>query len=1262
MRNRGEFAVRGGLVDVYPSLGDPLRIEFWGDEVESIRTFSVYSQRTSGSLEAATVYAAFEADTGLPEYKTGVHQAIAAWETEGREEAPDELFRRAGVRALAALAGSFITLEDLAAENDQRLAVFNPDEVVRALADFTAELDTVLGDGGAGARERLYVPLAQARALLADALHVDLVQRDQPLRFEASRPQLAARDLAGAERDLIRLVRDGYRVFVVFRHEGEAERATYRLRNLAAEVLSADELAKHGAAAPGLYFVAAPLRDGFLSAELKLAVVPERSLLRGAAREKRFTGGTRLATFFDVRPGDYVVHEDHGIARFAGIETRTVAGVTRDYLLLEYKGEDRVFVPHEQIGKVSRYIGAGAGAPALNKLGGTAWATVKTRARKAVVEMAGELLQLYAARQAIPGYAFPPDGELTRRLEEAFPFEETEDQAETIDDVKNDMEAPHPMDRLVCGDVGYGKTEVAVRAAFKAAEAGKQTLMLVPTTILAEQHHMTFGERFSDLPVKIEMVSRFRTAAEQRRILADYASGKVDVLIGTHRLLSTDVQPKDLGLVIVDEEQRFGVRQKELLRNLKMQVDVMSLSATPIPRTLQMSLSGIRDISVIETPPRGRHEIRTYIGEYRDDLVRIALEKELAREGQAFYLHNRVETIDAAAEHVRELVPKARILVAHGQMHERALEKVMLSFLAGEADVLVTTSIIESGIDIPTANTLVVERADALGLAQLYQIRGRIGRSDEHAYAYLLYPSEELLTSEAAARLTTLSDHTDLGAGFKIAMADLEIRGAGNLLGDEQSGHVAAVGFEMYAQMLEEAVNELRGEQAAVTAPVRVDLPVTAYVPPDYIVYEATKIDAHRRIARAANLNELGDVEAELTDRFGPPPEPVANLLALQAIRLKAAELGATAVTGRGDRVQIDGLELDDACGRPPAGGRRPRRLLQAEEEPRRAPRRRACRPRAGVGRLVERRAARAGAVAAGDGFTSPDVGRGYYRCYNGRPCVPSPDRYPLERDPMKRLVTAAALFALLAVLLTVAACGGNEVPAGAVAAVGDGVVTQEQFDQIMAQQQARYASAEGAPEFPKEGTPEYNQVVAAIVGLPGAERAHRAEGEGARHQRQREGTHRPTGADRAVRRRQEEAGQAPEAVRHDPGAAGRAGQGAMLEEAVKQKVYEDVKISDEKAKEYFEDPANKAQFDQPETRDMRHILVKTKAEAEKVRALLEADPSDANWEKVAKKYSKDPGSKDNGRRVAAGRQGPGFAPSSRRPPGSSTSTRSRCP
>ena len=545
-------------------------------------------------------------------------------------------------------------------------AVFNPDETYRALADFDGEVQTAVP--GAGLRERLYVPLADARARLTKALHLDVVQRDQPLQFAASRPQFAARDLASAERDLVRLVNDDYRVFVVFRHEGEAERATYRLRNLSAEVVTPEQMAKLGEAGPGLYFLAAPLREGFVAENLKLAVVNERALIRSAPRERRFAAGTRLTTFFDVRPGDHVVHEDHGIARFAGIETRTVAGVTRDYLLLEFRGEDRVFVPHDQIGKVSRYVGASGAAPSLDKLGGTHWQTVKTRARTAVVEMAGELLQLYAARQAIPGFAYPPDGELMRRLEEAFPYEETDDQAEAIDEVKNDMEAPHPMDRLICGDVGYGKTEVALRAAFKAAEAGKQTLVLVPTTILAEQHWMTFEERFGDLPVKVGMVSRFRSGAEQKKTLAAFGRGEIDVLVGTHRLLSTDVRPKELGLVIVDEEQRFGVRQKELLRNLKLQVDVMSLSATPIPRTLQMSLSGIRDISVIETAPRGRHEIRTYIGEYRDDLVRVAIEKELAREGQAFYLHNRVETIDQAAEHVQALVPGARVLVAHGQM------------------------------------------------------------------------------------------------------------------------------------------------------------------------------------------------------------------------------------------------------------------------------------------------------------------------------------------------------------------------------------------------------------------------------------------------------------------------------------------------------------------------------------------------------------------------------------------------------------------
>ena len=926
VHERGQFAVRGGIVDVYPSTDDPLRVEFWGDTVESLRHFSVFSQRTVAELSEATLYAAAEVDTTAAEYEALVQQELAAWESAGREETPAEAYQRAQARALGRLVGGFTTVAEMIAAGGQRLLIYAPDETARALAGFAADVAATLADGEA--RERFYLPLAQVRNVLAQGLQLDLVQRDQRWQFPAARPQMAAHDIAGAERDLARLVRDGYRTFVVFRHAGEATRAAYRLKSLTATVLDGTEgaagrVTSEEAApmagqdgrllSPGLYFVAAPLREGFISAELKLAVVSERAFRRTARREMRVAAGARLQSFFDLRAGDYVVHEDHGIARFAGIETRTVAGVTRDYLYLQFKGDDRLFVPHEQMSKVTRYIGAGAGAPALNHLGGTAWQTVKTRARKAVAEMAGQLLELYAARRAVPGFAHPSDGELMARLEEQFPYEETEDQAEAIDDVKNDMEAPHPMDRLVCGDVGYGKTEVAVRAAFKAAEAGKQTLVLVPTTILAEQHFMTFAERFREFPVKVAMISRFRTAAESRAILRDFREGRIDVLIGTHRLLSRDVTPKDLGLVVVDEEQRFGVRQKELLRNLKLQTDVLSLSATPIPRTLQMSLTGIRDISVIETPPRGRHEIRTYIGEYRDDLVRAAIEKELARKGQVFYLHNRVETIDKAAEHVQTLVPQARLLVAHGQMHERDLERVMMQFMGRAADVLVTTSIIESGIDIPTVNTLIVERADMLGLAQLYQIRGRIGRSDEFAYAYLLYPGEEFLTQEAAARLRTLSDHTELGSGFKIAMRDLEIRGAGNLLGEEQSGHVAAIGFEMYAAMLEEEVARLREEPLLTLPTVRVEVPVTAYVPPDYIAYEATKIDVHRRISSAADLRRLDEVRSELTDRFGVPPTPVDNLLRLQAIRVRAQELGATAVVARGERLTVEGLHLDEA-------------------------------------------------------------------------------------------------------------------------------------------------------------------------------------------------------------------------------------------------------------------------------------------------------------------------------------------------------------
>ncbi len=666
---------------------------------------------------------------------------------------------------------------------------------------------------------------------------------------------------------------------------------------------------------PGLSFAAASLREGFLSPQLKLAILPEHRLLRRRRAEspaRPRTGAGALASFSDLRAGSPVVHEDHGIGLFTGFETKTVGGVTRDYLELEFRDGDRVFVPSDQLHKISRYVGADAGDPPLSKLGGKQWEQQKLRARRAAEALAGELINLYAERKRRAGHAFPRDGEWQLEFEAAFPFRETPDQLEAIEAVRADMEEARPMDRLICGDVGYGKTEVALRAAFKAAADSKQVMFLVPTTVLAQQHFGTFSERLRDYPFRIEMVSRFRSAKQTRQALDDFRDGKVDILIGTHRLLSRDVRPKDLGLLIVDEEQRFGVKQKELMRQLRLRVDVISLSATPIPRTLQMSLAGLRDITVIETPPEGRRPVKTYVGGYDEELVMRAIERELARGGQSFFLHNRVDTIDETAERVRAMAPKARVLVAHGQMDEKTLEKTMLSFLRAEADVLVCTTIVESGLDISNANTLIVERADDLGLAQLYQIRGRVGRSRERAYAYLLYPSAAALSEEAAARLSTLSDYTELGSGFKIAMRDLEIRGAGNLLGDEQSGHVAAVGFELYVSMLDEAVALLAGDSSEeAPEPVRVDLPVTAFVPGDYVPYEAAKIEIHRRVAGAREVADLIVLREELEDRFGPVPEPLDALLKMQDARIKLGRAGARTVDFAGGRLSVAPIELD---------------------------------------------------------------------------------------------------------------------------------------------------------------------------------------------------------------------------------------------------------------------------------------------------------------------------------------------------------------
>jgi transcription-repair coupling factor (superfamily II helicase) len=856
---RGQFALRGGIVDVYPTTGrEPLRIELFGDEIEAIRAFSAFTQRTLHSVERATIRPASERRVDRVE--------VTLPDDEGEAPAvPDDL--------VPAIPGG----PDL---------VWRVDEVREVWAE---EFPGVPQPSLAGAGELDPLPQGQRHA------------------FEAQRPAIAARGLSEAENELRGFAHAGHRVVVAFPHRGEALRTQNMLRRIDAGLMEpGDELPPEGE----LAFAVAPARRGFVWRELGLVLLPDTQVFRKRPPRADRRLGRALQSFADLRTGDHVVHEDHGIGRLLGFETKEVASVTRDYLLLAFRGDDRLYVPHEQIGKVSRYVGADGAAPALSKLGGKAWQTLKTRARESVRELAGELLQLYAQRQQAPGVAFDLEHEYIERLEASFPYRETDDQAAAIEAVKEDLETARPMDRLVCGDVGFGKTEVAVRAAFAAAVNGKQTLMVVPTTILAQQHWNTFRERFRDFPVTVEMVSRFRRPADVKRILADFAAGKVDVLIGTHRVLSRDVIPKELGLVIVDEEQRFGVAQKELLRQLRLEVDVLSLSATPIPRTLHMSLSGLRDISVIETPPEGRRPIRTHVGELDEELIKQALERETARGGQSFYLHNRVETIEEAAEKLQQLAPDVRVIVAHGQMRERELEDKMLSFLAGDADVLVATTIIESGLDIPQANTLIVERADALGLAQLYQIRGRVGRSDVVAHAYLFYPDHSELTPESRARLATLADHTELGAGFAIAMRDLEIRGAGDLLGAEQSGHVAALGFELYVEMLGEAVAELSGQRRAVARPVRVDARIDAYVPGSYIGAEALKIDLHRRIALSESEDELRELEAATEDRYGPLPDPVRNLFAIQEAKLKLARIGADYLVFRGGRASVGPLVL----------------------------------------------------------------------------------------------------------------------------------------------------------------------------------------------------------------------------------------------------------------------------------------------------------------------------------------------------------------
>jgi len=940
---RGQFALRGGLLDVFPATEErAVRVDMFDLEIESMRWFSTFTQRSLGDVDEVEIAPAAELAVEHRTLPLIARDAVSSEPGTFAGGGEQDGANRPDIAELLPV-DRFGALLDLIAEGTE-LVVAAEEELAPALSDHWTDVCAAFADEDA---HHLYVSPESVQSALRQRTRIWLsaISGGQEIELRAQSPDTAARSLAEAEPELEKLVRSGYRTVVAFPQRGEGERAAYNLGRLKATWLGEEVDVGRAPLEPSLRFAAASLREGFVAPQLKLAVFPEHRLLRRRRSGRSVTGraggldaaghggmgGMRrgaLRSFAELRTGDIVVHEDHGVARFAGFETRTVADVTRDYLYLEYQGDDRVFVPTDQFAKISRYVGAGGEHPPLSKLGGTRWETMKARARRAAQELAGELLSLYAERSRRSGHAFEADSDWQREFEERFPFTETSDQREAIEAVKADMEAPRPMDRLICGDVGYGKTEVALRAAFKAANEGKQVLMLVPTTILAQQHYGTFAERLADYPITLDHISRFRSAAEQKAAVKGFAEGRVDILIGTHRVLSRDVRAKDLGLLIVDEEQRFGVRQKELLRQLKLKVDVISMSATPIPRTLQMSLAGLRDISVMETPPEGRRPVKTYVGEYEEELVKRAILREHERGGQAFFLHNRVDSIDQTAERLRALCPGVRFAVAHGQMGEGELETVMIDYLRGGADVLVCTSIVESGIDIPQANTLIVEHADTFGLAQLYQIRGRVGRSRERAYAYLLYDSASALTVEAAQRLSALSDYTELGAGFKIAMRDLELRGAGHLLGDEQSGHVAALGFELYMQMLDEAVRaaeQQEGEDRAGAAdgaedgrpePVRLDVNVDAYVPTDYVPYEQGKIEVHRRVAAALEVADVEGLREELEDRFGAVPEPLQNLLALQRARIKFGQAGARTVSFRGDRLAVVPIELDSVRAR----------------------------------------------------------------------------------------------------------------------------------------------------------------------------------------------------------------------------------------------------------------------------------------------------------------------------------------------------------
>jgi transcription-repair coupling factor (superfamily II helicase) len=942
VEKRGEFAVRGGIVDIFlPLTAHPVRIDFFGDEIEDFSYFDVSDQRTTEAVAGKLSI--------LPCRELLLTDAIKSRADAIKDEYPAALeilgklaegIITEGMESLIPLlTNDFETILNRMPTNTQ--VVFLDDERVRSRtadlietnAEFLAASWSNAAIGGVAPLPVENVTYFDWNELKAEISRLTLKTYSfnafgSDLDTEAAFLDISPIDpMRGNVETLCELLRTGLEAHqsIIFSTTGHgmAERYAGIFRDADLPVQMVGNLAAKPTKG-SIHITQSALGYGFKSDHAEILFVTERDLSGSKVGSK---DGARMPSKrkqaidpLELRTGDFVVHEQHGIGRYLELIQRTVGGVTREYLVIEYapakRGQpgDRIFVPTDTLEQVSKYVGGET--PAVHRIGSGEWQKAKGRARKAVRQIAGELIRLYAARTSAPGFAFSADTPWQRELEDAFSYIETPDQLSTIEDVKRDMERPYPMDRIICGDVGYGKTEIAIRAAFKAVQDGKQVAVLVPTTLLVQQHSKTFAERYAGFPIKVAGLSRFNTAKESKEILQELAAGSVDVVVGTHRILSTDVQFKDLGLVIVDEEQRFGVEQKESLKKMRTTVDVLAMSATPIPRTLEMAVTGIREMSTITTPPEERHPILTYVGPAEDAQIKAAIHRELLRDGQIFYIHNRVESIDRAASKLQELVPEARIRIAHGQMSEGQLEDVILAFWNRDFDVLVCTTIVESGLDIANANTLIVERAENFGLSQLHQLRGRVGRGRDRAYAYFLYPPDQPLSEVAIDRLKTIASNTDLGSGMRVALKDLEIRGAGNLLGGEQSGHIADVGFDLYMRMVGEAVNDYKTgiiETEEQSHECKVELPVNAHLSEIYVPGERLRLDLYRRLADVKSAEEVEAIREELVDRFGELPPEALSLLRVAELRAFAKSLGVREVVAAGKYLRISPLVLPES-------------------------------------------------------------------------------------------------------------------------------------------------------------------------------------------------------------------------------------------------------------------------------------------------------------------------------------------------------------